>query len=188
MRSAFVTACLLANAVFVADAAWSVFNSTNAVSGKHDANVTYFHKVASAQDCEALADLHSASIFTWCSKACETQYMLTCALRLDGVWRTVAQTGHTSGFNGALPPTPSPPSPAPPAPPCSLNGDVTNSGGCICDKGWRGKICGQLNLLPAPPLAAQVSSKAALAHDNGAANATWGMSVIGPINGTFHGI
>jgi hypothetical protein len=112
---------------------------------------------------------------------------LTCAPRLDGVWRTVAQKGHLSGFKGLLPPPSPPPSPPISEPACSLNGNMTSSGSCSCDPGWRGKTCGQLDLLPAPPLATQVSAQAALASDNGEANATWGMSVVGPIGETYHG-
>jgi hypothetical protein len=57
----------------------------------------------------------------------------------------------------------------------------------MCDKGWTGPKCGQLDLLPAPPLAAQVSAAAATSSDNSVANSTWGISVIGPIAGTYHG-
>ena len=72
------------------------------------------------------------------------------------------------------------------APPCSLNGEQSGAA-CACDEGWEGSACGQLALQPAPPLAQQVSPPAALAEDNAKANATWGVSVIGPIGGVFHG-
>ena len=69
-------------------------------------------------------------------------------------------------------------------PPCSLNGEPSgNNGTCVCDDGWEGPACGQLSLLPAPPLAQQFSPAAALAEDNRQANATWGASVIGPVAG-----
>jgi len=76
---------------------------------------------------------------------------------------------------------------SPPAIECSLNGFVNSSGLCLCDSGWKGDQCGQLDLLPAPPLSRQVSSAAAMTLDNAFANATWGMSVIGPVQGTYHG-
>jgi hypothetical protein len=84
--------------------------------------------------------------------------------------------------------TPLVPPPPPPAtePPCSLNGEL-RGGACVCDKGWTGPKCGQLDLLPAPPLAAQVSAAAATSSENSVANSTWGISVIGPIAGTYHG-
>jgi hypothetical protein len=77
---------------------------------------------------------------------------------------------------------------APPAaPPCHLNGERGATGQCICDPGWTGAQCGQLDLLPAPPLSQQVSPAAALSNDNDAANATWGISVVGPVAGVYHG-
>jgi hypothetical protein len=84
--------------------------------------------------------------------------------------------------------TPLAPPPPPPAtePPCSLNGEL-RGGACVCDKGWTGPKCGQFDLLPAPPLAAQVSAAAATSSDKSMANSTWGISVIGPIAGTYHG-
>ena len=41
--------------------------------------------------------------------------------------------------------------------------------------------------MPAPPLAEQITAAAALSADNAAANATWGISVVGPIGGVYHG-
>ena len=75
------------------------------------------------------------------------------------------------------------------APPCSLNGEFDAGGtDCVCDPGWIGKNCGQHNFLPAPPLAEQVVPAASVAIDNAAANATWGMSVVGPLDdGVYHG-
>jgi len=166
--------------------AWSLFDSTNAVSGKHDSNVTYFSSIASAQVCESLADAHNTSIFTWCDHTCDDPYALTCALRMDGSWQTVSQKGHTSGFKGVPQPTPKP-TPVPSVPACSLNGVLNSSGVCQCDNGWTGALCGQLALVPAEPLSSQVSAGAALTTDNGIANATWGMSVVGPLSGVYHG-
>jgi hypothetical protein len=70
-------------------------------------------------------------------------------------------------------------------PPCSLNGAGSP---CICDPGWTGKNCGQLDLLPAPPLASQVTALSATTTNNTAANSTWGISVVGPDKvGVYHG-
>eukprot|EP01052_Picozoa_sp_SAG31_P033809 SAG31_NODE_3869_length_3799_cov_1.602432_3_plen_356_part_00 len=70
-------------------------------------------------------------------------------------------------------------------PPCSLNGVGAP---CVCDPGWTGPNCGQLNLLPAPPLASQVTALSATTSTNQVANSTWGMSVVGPDSrGIFHG-
>jgi hypothetical protein len=92
---------------------WRILNSTNAVAGKHDSNVTYYSNVSSAASCEAMAEAHSASIFTWCDADCGKNYSLTCALRLDGVVSTKADAHHTTGINGLT----MPPSPAPSPPP-----------------------------------------------------------------------
>jgi hypothetical protein len=180
----------------VSTSSWQLFNDTNAVMSLHDPkNVMWITNITSTTACEALADLHKASIFTWHDLTVEPTYRLHCALRLDSKWIPISQSGHHSGIKGPVPPaptpdppTPRPPSPAPVAtPPCSLNGVLDNTGGCSCDSGWIGKHCGQLDLHPAPPLASQVTSKAALTSDNGEANATWGMSVVGPLNGVYHG-
>ena len=48
--------------------------------------------------------------------------------------------------------------PAGKPPPCSLNGFGSP---CVCDPGWTGENCGQLDLLPAPPLASQVTALSA---------------------------
>ena len=70
-------------------------------------------------------------------------------------------------------------------PPCSLNGVGSP---CVCDAGWTGKNCGQLDLLPAPPLASQVTALSATTTSNNAANSTWGISVVGPDKaGMYHG-
>jgi sucrose-6-phosphate hydrolase SacC (GH32 family) len=81
-----------------------------------------------------------------------------------------------------------------PPPPCSLNGALATPAGdhgaegCVCDAGWTGAHCGQLDLLPAPPLEMQVTGKAATTTSNDVANSTWGMSVLGPDpSGMFHG-
>ena len=73
-----------------------------------------------------------------------------------------------------------------PEPPCSLNGEL-RGGSCVCDSGWTGPKCGQLALLAAPQLSAQVTSAAATSSDNSQANSTWGISVIGPVAGVYHG-
>jgi hypothetical protein len=88
---------------------WHMSNETNAVSGKHDSNVSYFTNVSSVLSCEAIADAHNASIFTWCDAECGQEYALTCALRFDQVVSTKSQPHHTAGFKGATaPPTPAP--------------------------------------------------------------------------------
>lgn len=70
-------------------------------------------------------------------------------------------------------------------PPCSLNGVGSP---CVCDEGWTGVNCGQLDLLPAPPLASQVTALSATTTSNAAANSTWGISVVGPDKaGLYHG-
>jgi hypothetical protein len=79
---------------------------------------------------------------------------------------------------------PAPPKPNTP-PPCSLNGEGSP---CKCDAGWTGPNCGQLDLLPAPPFAKQVTPLSATTNNNAAANSTWGMSVVGPDSkGVYHG-
>jgi hypothetical protein len=74
----------------------------------------------------------------------------------------------------------------PPVPPCSLNGEGSP---CVCDKGWIGEDCSQLDLLPALPLAQQVTAASATTTSNAVANSTWGMSVVGPDvkTGRYHG-
>ena len=67
--------------------------------------------------------------------------------------------------------------PPPIPPPCSLNGEGSP---CKCDPGWIGLECGQLDLLPAPPLAQQVTAAAATTSNNAVANSTWGITVVGP--------
>ena len=75
--------------------------------------------------------------------------------------------------------------PAGKPPPCSLNGFGSP---CVCDPGWTGENCGQLDLLPAPPLASQVTALSATTTTNSAANSTWGISVVGPDKaGVYHG-
>ena len=74
-----------------------------------------------------------------------------------------------------------------PPPPCSLNGMKRSDGTCKCEKGWVGHNCGQLDLIPAAPLDKQVTSAAATTTNNSVAWQTWGMSVVGPINGVYHG-
>ena len=70
-------------------------------------------------------------------------------------------------------------------PPCSLNGVGSP---CKCDPGWTGTNCGQLDLLPAPALASQVTALSATTTTNAAANSTWGISVVGPDKtGRYHG-
>eukprot|EP01043_Picozoa_sp_COSAG02_P005814 COSAG02_NODE_160_length_32694_cov_18.496947_8_plen_261_part_00 len=70
-------------------------------------------------------------------------------------------------------------------PPCSLNGVGSP---CKCDPGWTGANCGQLDLLPAPALASQVTALSATTTRNSAANSTWGISVVGPDEtGRYHG-
>ena len=65
-------------------------------------------------------------------------------------------------------------------PPCSLNGVGSP---CVCDEGWTGVNCGQLDLLPAPPLASQVTALSATTTSN-AGNIVW---VPGPgIRGHCH--
>lgn len=78
--------------------------------------------------------------------------------------------------------------PPPATPECSLNGAMsTDKARCDCDQGWTGEACGQLALLPAPALGSTVTPAAALSVDNSAANSTWGISVVGPIDSVFHG-
>ena len=75
--------------------------------------------------------------------------------------------------------------PPPPIPQCSLNGVGSP---CVCDTGWIGATCGQLDLLPAPPLTHQLTPASATTTSNAVANSTWGISVVGPDKaGTYHG-
>ena len=185
---------------------WFAFPGTNAVSGVHNSSVTRVNSVETEALCKAAADAHSATIYTW-HDATTGSYAHACILRTDSVWSVDAQPHHFSGIKaGARPmgphPKPPPPTPAPPmaAPPCSLNGvhlprglgggvasASLGTGTCACDPGWVGPTCGQLDLLPAKRLAQQVTPSAALASDNAEANATWGMSVVGPVQGVYHG-
>ena len=80
-----------------------------------------------------------------------------------GVGAVAAEAGAAAAGAAAPPATP---------PPCHLNGERSAAGGpCVCDPGWTGTHCGQLDLLPAPALAQQVSPAAAQSDDNAAANA-----------------
>lgn len=167
---------------------WFEFPATNAVSGVHNASVRQFDNTADEGACRALATKHNATVYTWHDRQAAGGYALACVLRLDGVWAPVPQAHHFSAvWASARPPSPVPPVPNPKPPPCQLNGVLSASGTCTCDPGWVGPACGQLNLEPAPPLAEQVTAAAALSTDNAAANATWGISVVGPVGGIFHG-
>ena len=183
---------------------WFAFPGINAVSGVHNSSVKRVNSIKTEALCMAAADAHNATIYTW-HDATTGSYAHACILRTDSVWSVDTQLHHFSGIKaGTRPlgphPKPPPPTPAPPmaAPPCSLNGALQGLGGgvapsspgtgtCACDPGWVGPTCGQLDLLPAMPLAQQVTPSAALALDNAEANATWGMSVIGPVQGVYHG-
>lgn len=146
--------------------------------------------------CQSLADVEGAVAWTWHDSEVPRGYALACIVRLDGVWAPVGKSHHISGFKTAghppVPPQPTP-TPTPPVPPCSLNGILVRDAAagtaptCICDAGWFGPNCGQLNLLAAPPLAEQVTSTAATSSDNTVANSTWGISVVGPLLGLYHG-
>ena len=104
-------------------------------------------------------------------------FLTTAALALGTV---LALAIGPSGAHAS--PTPPPP---PPIPPCSLNGVGSP---CVCDVGWVGAQCGQLDLLPAPSLPHQVTPASATTASNAVANSTWGISVVGPDNaGTYHG-
>ena len=173
---------------------WYNYSSVNAVSGVHNGSVWRAPaKVGSEPACRTLAEEHGASIYTWHDAGATGGYALACILRTDAVWHPVAQAHHFSGIHAAdrPPPAPvpgpSPPAPTPKPPPCHLNGAQNTTGTCTCDPGWVGPQCGQLDLLPAPPLAQQITAASALTDDNAAANATWGLSVIGPLHGVYHG-
>ena len=59
---------------------------------------------------------------------------------------------------------------------CQLNG-VCSQGSCICDSGWRGEKCEELDLLP-------VDSMTPAYGGNG--TTSWGGSVVKSSNGSFH--
>jgi hypothetical protein len=81
-------------------------------------------------------------------------------------WSTLSQTGVPLRVRlgpAAPPPPPAPPAPPPtPAPPapqpiepgntCSYNGDVAG-GHCVCDRGWKGRVCDVLDERPTHPTA-----------------------------------
>ena len=181
---------------------WCTYAAVNDVSGVHNSSIKRVDGVQTAAACQQHAVDAESRAYTWHDPSTGSRYALACELRTDGVWRPVPQSGHFSGLAVATgipcPPPPPPPSPAPspptpPTPPasvpaCSLNGESKGSADCTCDPGWIGDNCGQLDLLPAPPLEAQVVPIASVAIDNAVANATWGMSVVGPLDdGLYHG-
>ncbi len=51
---------------------------------------------------------------------------------------------------------------------CSLLGDCVN-GACVCDQGWRGEFCEQLDIIP---------GKVGYGYHNQSAGASWGTGVI----------
>eukprot|EP00040_Diaphanoeca_grandis_P002487 m.21872 g.21872 ORF g.21872 m.21872 type:complete len:499 (+) comp13590_c0_seq1:256-1752(+) len=174
------------------NAEWCNYTNVNDVSNVHNASTVLIANVSSADLCQAHAIAKSAPAYTWHDGTVE-RYAFACVLRVDGVWAPVAQTHHYSGLqvnaNTPCPPPPSPPTPPPTPnkPKCSLNGELNASGGCVCDAGWIGANCGQLNLDPAPTLSQQVTPNAAMTLNNTVANSTWGISVVGFVDGAYHG-
>jgi hypothetical protein len=63
---------------------------------------------------------------------------------------------------------------------CYLNGQCEN-GSCRCYPGWRGKHCGQFDLLPTPP--GPLGGKAFPVQDD---ESSWGSSVIRDADGRYH--
>ena len=59
---------------------------------------------------------------------------------------------------------------------CQLNG-ICSQGSCICDSGWRGEACEELDLLPVDSLTPAYGS-------NG--TTSWGGSVVKSSTGSFH--